>query len=148
MNDVVFWNPPEAVRASMREDARAGDIDAMYILGVLLTRDPPDLDGALTWLTQAAKAGDPEAMTSLAALLTDKVDYEFRTTVVHPLHGKEELTEVAQWLQGAKRYYLQQFRPSEQVPNEALEAPSYQEMKEYLEAVRKILPIAELRGVD
>ena len=85
---------------------------------------------------------------SIAFLKEGHVDYEFRTTVVHPLHGKEELTEVAQWLQGAKRYYLQQFRPSEQVPNEALEAPSYQEMKEYLEAVRKILPIAELRGVD
>lgn len=85
---------------------------------------------------------------SIAFLKEGRVDYEFRTTVVHPLHGKEELAEVAQWLQGAKRYYLQQFRPSDQVPNEALEAPSYQEMKAYLETVRNILPVAELRGVD
>ena len=85
---------------------------------------------------------------SIAFLKEARVDYEFRTTVVHPLHNEESLVAVARWLQGAKRYFLQQFRPSEQVPNESLTAPSYQEMQQYIEAVRKILPAVELRGVD
>lgn len=84
---------------------------------------------------------------SIALLKEGRVDYEFRTTVVKEFHGEKELSEIAHLLQGAKRYFLQQFKPSEQVPKD-LTAPTYKEMFAYLRAVKKILPIAELRGVD
>ncbi|MBQ7936799.1 MAG: anaerobic ribonucleoside-triphosphate reductase activating protein [Clostridia bacterium] len=84
---------------------------------------------------------------SIEFLKSGAVDYEFRTTVVNEFHGESELREIAKWLQGTKRYFLQQFKPSEQVPK-ALTAPTYAEMHDYLKAVREILPAAELRGVD
>ncbi|MBQ7035764.1 MAG: anaerobic ribonucleoside-triphosphate reductase activating protein [Clostridia bacterium] len=84
---------------------------------------------------------------SIDYLLTDAVDYEFRTTVVEQYHSAEEIRAIAEWIQGAKRYYLQQFKASERVPNEALSAPSYQKMQEYLQIASEIIPQTELRGV-
>ncbi len=85
---------------------------------------------------------------SVAYLKSGAVDYEFRTTVVDPLHGPEEIEALAKWLSGAKRYYLQQFRPSEQVPDERLTAPSVAAMKDYLKIAQRYIPAAALRGVD
>jgi len=38
-------------------------------------------------------------------------DYEFRTTAVPGLHSESELIQIAEWVHGSRRYYLQQFRP-------------------------------------
>lgn len=84
---------------------------------------------------------------SAAFLLTGAVDYEFRTTVVEQLHGPAEMEGISEWLAGTQRYFLQWFRPSEQVPNAALTAPSAATMEEYLKIVRKKIPAAELRGL-
>lgn len=48
---------------------------------------------------------------SVDLLCSGSVEYEFRTTVVPGLIGEPEIKEIASWLRGAKRYYLQQFRP-------------------------------------
>ncbi|MBR6792925.1 MAG: anaerobic ribonucleoside-triphosphate reductase activating protein [Clostridia bacterium] len=84
---------------------------------------------------------------SVAFLKSGAVDYEFRTTVVKELHRPEDMAAIAEWLQGAKRYFLQQFKQSEQVPNEGLTAPDYQTMQEYLQIVREKVPAAEVRGI-
>lgn len=39
-------------------------------------------------------------------------DYEFRTTVLPALHVDRDLISIGRWLQGAKKFYLQQFHPS------------------------------------
>jgi pyruvate formate lyase activating enzyme len=84
---------------------------------------------------------------SIAFLMTGAVEYEFRTTVIQQLHGPAEMETLATWLAGAKRYYLQQFKQSEQVPNQELTAPSLQTMREYLRIVQERIPAAELRGI-
>ncbi len=38
-------------------------------------------------------------------------DYEFRTTVLPALHSQKDILKIGRWLQGAKKYCLQQFRP-------------------------------------
>ena len=45
-------------------------------------------------------------------LLRGDIDYEFRTTVVKGIHTKESLIGAAKWIEGAKEYYLQQFKDS------------------------------------
>lgn len=84
---------------------------------------------------------------SVEFLKSGAVDYEFRTTVVKELHRSEDMVAIAEWLQGAKRYFLQQFKQSEQVPDEGLTAPDYQTMQDYLQIVRKKVPAAEVRGI-
>ncbi len=85
---------------------------------------------------------------SIDYLLTDVVDYEFRTTIIEQFHGPEEMDEIARRLAGAKRYFLQQFKSSERVPDGGLTPPTYQQMQDYLKIVRVHVPAAELRGVD
>ena len=52
---------------------------------------------------------------SIQFLLENNVDYEFRTTVVNKLHEKEDFLEIAKMICGAKRYFLQDFKNSENV---------------------------------
>jgi len=38
-------------------------------------------------------------------------DYEFRTTVSPKILSRRDILSIGRWLQGAKKYFLQQFRP-------------------------------------
>lgn len=81
-------------------------------------------------------------------LLSGAVDYEFRTTVVMGLHCVDSLREAAQWISGAREYYLQQFKDSGQVLNiTGLGAFNEQEMRALAEAVRPWVPSVQVRGV-
>ncbi len=62
---------------------------------------------------------------SVKLLKEDRVDYEFRTTVVPPLHSKEDILSIAKWLSPAKNYYLQNFRPEKTIN------PDFERIKPY-----------------
>ncbi len=51
-----------------------------------------------------------ENIQASTQIVRNFLDYEFRTTVVPGLHDKEDFLSIARWLEGAKKYYLQQFR--------------------------------------
>lgn len=81
-------------------------------------------------------------------LLQGDTEYEFRTTVVKGLHTKESLIEAAQWIKGAKEYYLQQFKDSgDLLKGEGLSEFNEAEMLELCDEVKKIIPAAKVRGV-
>ena len=81
-------------------------------------------------------------------LLEGRCDYEFRTTVVRGLHTKESLKGAARWIEGAKEYWLQQYKDSGNlIDPRGLASFGEAEMKELLEAVREIIPGAKLRGL-
>lgn len=48
---------------------------------------------------------------SIDIIMSSNIDYEFRTTVLPVLHTKGDILEIAKMIKGAKKYYLQQFRP-------------------------------------
>ena len=82
-------------------------------------------------------------------LLAGEVDYEFRTTVVRGLHTAESLAGAARWIEGAREYYLQQYRDSGHVLTpEGLGSFSAEEMHALADAVRPIVPTVQLRGVE
>ena len=82
-------------------------------------------------------------------LLSGAVDYEFRTTVVKGLHTRESLLEAARWIEGAREYYLQQFKDSgDVIAIEGLSAFTGEEMHALAEAVRPIVPTVRVRGVE
>lgn len=81
-------------------------------------------------------------------LLSGETDYEFRTTVVRGLHTRESIEQAAQWIAGAKEYYLQQFKDSGDVLRiEGLDAFGEEEMKDLLQAAAKYVPSVQLRGL-
>ena len=99
--------------------------------------------------TAGRKDLDLSAVTvSKDFLLSDPVDYEFRTTVVRGLHTEESLLEAADWIAGAKQWFLQQFKDSGSlIHGEGLSAYTDGEMRALLETVQKKIPAAQLRGI-
>lgn len=76
-------------------------------------------------------------------------DYEFRTTFVPQLLTKEDIVEIAHWLQGSQRFYLQQFKHDTPLLNEKLgSTPPYSKeyLHEVLEAIRPFFTSCDLRG--
>ena len=81
-------------------------------------------------------------------LLSGAVEYEFRTTVVRGLHTAESLMEAARWIEGAKEYYLQQYKDSGAIlDSTGLGAFDAEEMRALADAVRPIVPTVQVRGV-
>jgi pyruvate formate lyase activating enzyme len=80
---------------------------------------------------------------SINILKEGKVEYEFRSTIVPVLHTKADVIEMAKWIRGAKRYYLQNFRPEKTID------PEFEKIKPYpqeflLEIRNAIAPFFEV----
>ncbi len=84
---------------------------------------------------------------SIKFLMTGAVDYEFRTTVVKELHTQADIEMLAEYIGGAKRYFLQNFVDSGEILGGIL--TSY--TPETLENMRKIanrhIQNVDLRGI-
>ncbi|MGN0809426.1 MAG: anaerobic ribonucleoside-triphosphate reductase activating protein [Christensenellales bacterium] len=85
---------------------------------------------------------------SIDLIVSSGIEHEFRTTVVHELHTREDLAAIARRLTGEKRYFLQRFVDSGEILCEGMSAPTDDEMHDYLSAVREFIPTAELRGME
>ncbi len=62
---------------------------------------------------------------SIEILKVGKVDYEFRSTIVPSTHTKEDIIEIARWIKGAKKYFLQNFRAEKTIN------PKFEKIKPY-----------------
>lgn len=70
--------------------------------------------------------GETEKITETTHLIiSSSVEHEFRTTLLPDLHTKEDILKMAEQTNGAKRFFLQQFRP------ETTLDPTYQNKKPY-----------------
>lgn len=84
---------------------------------------------------------------SIKILLEGKVDYEFRTTVVKELHAPQDIEKIGETINGADKYYLQQFIDSGNLISSGYTALSKEEMSDFREISAKYVKNAELRGV-
>ena len=84
---------------------------------------------------------------SAALLMQSGVDYEFRTTLAHPLHTPADAESIGQWLSGAKRYYLQQFVDSGDLIGTGLSPLMPEEMEAMRRAVLPYIKETTLRGI-
>lgn len=84
---------------------------------------------------------------SVNFLLQGQVDYEFRTTVVSGFHTKESIADAAKWIQGAERYFLQNFIDSGCLIGEGITGVSEEEMRLFRDAAAQYIPTVELRGI-
>ena len=84
---------------------------------------------------------------TVALLLENRVDYEFRTTVVGEYHDEADFITIGQWIRGAKKYFLQQYTPRDTVPDRTLTSPSRESLEKYVSILKEYVPAAEIRGV-
>ena len=85
---------------------------------------------------------------SVELLLSDVVDYEFRTTVVDELHEPNDFEAIGSWIAGARRYFLQAFTDRDSVPFGNLHTPSKEKLTRCADIVRPYVSEVALRGVD
>ncbi|MCI5649003.1 MAG: anaerobic ribonucleoside-triphosphate reductase activating protein [Fusicatenibacter sp.] len=85
---------------------------------------------------------------SVEFLMSGTVDYEFRTTVTRELHQKAEFEAIGKWLSGAKRYFLQNYRESEQVIHPVFSGYSREQLEQFAAMLEKSISKVGIRGVD
>ncbi len=83
---------------------------------------------------------------SAATLLEGRVPYEFRTTVMRELHSPEDMAKIGQWLSGAERYFLQNYRPEGDLIVGGFTSLTPEEMQELLSEAKRYIPTAAIRG--
>ena len=84
---------------------------------------------------------------SVSYLLSGMVDFEFRTTVVDELHTEEDIENIAVWIRGAKRYFLQNFVDSGDILGDNLSAASREKLDSMRKIAEKYIDIVGVRGV-
>ncbi|MBQ3492417.1 MAG: anaerobic ribonucleoside-triphosphate reductase activating protein [Oscillospiraceae bacterium] len=96
----------------------------------------------------------PKVEEGIAYLLSGKVDYEFRTTVVAELHTEDTIEDMGHWVQGigngkkAKRWFLQAFADRDSVLFAELHAPDKEEMARFALKLKPFAEFVDLRGVE
>ena len=83
---------------------------------------------------------------SVEILKKCKVDFEFRITVVKELHSAEDFEQIGQWLRGDSKIFLQTFIDSGDLIGSGYSAHSEEDMKRFVEILKKYMPNAALRG--
>ena len=83
---------------------------------------------------------------SVEFLLSGKVDYEFRTTVVKELHTAQDIVSIARWIKGAKNYFLQSFRDSGDIIKSGFSPYADWEIETFLASILPYVPNAQIRA--
>lgn len=84
---------------------------------------------------------------SVEILKQGKIDYEFRTTVVKEYHEINDIKEIAEWINGARKYFLQNFIDSGDLIKENLSAHTKETLQIMQKAAQDIIPKVEIRGI-
>ena len=85
---------------------------------------------------------------SVRLLQRSAVDHEFRTTLVRELHSEADLDAIAAWLEGAPKYFLQNFVDSGNLIGQGYHGFSLEELRAFAERMRPHFGAVELRGVE
>ena len=81
-------------------------------------------------------------------LIGGSVDYEFRTTVTAELFEKDDFIKIGEFIKGAKRYFLQQFKDSGELIEKNFFSPCDEKtLREYAEIVAPYVQSVGIRGV-
>jgi pyruvate formate lyase activating enzyme len=80
-----------------------------------------------------------EIEETISILKEERIDYEFRTTIVPLLLDKEDIISIAQWIRPAKKYYLQQFKVENTLNPEFSKLNPYS--SEYLVEIKKSIEL-------
>lgn len=83
---------------------------------------------------------------SIDFLLSDAVDYEFRTTVAQELHTPEDIEEIAKSIKGAKKYFLQNFVDSGNIIGENLHPTDENILEKMKTKASQYVSNARIRG--
>lgn len=84
---------------------------------------------------------------SISIIMQSNVDYEFRTTVIKSQLSFEDFEKIGQMINGAKRYYMQKFVPSEILDKNLINEQTYtdEEFKNICQTIKKYVEFVDFR---
>jgi len=88
--------------------------------------------------------------TSISIIKELAIDYEFKTTIIPTLLNKEDILEIASWIKGAKRYYIQQFKndtPLISMKLRDLKPYPRGYLEEIREEIKSFFQLCDIRGI-
>ena len=86
---------------------------------------------------------------TITLIINNGIDHEFRTTILPNIHDENEVKKIAEWIKGAKRYFLQQFRPVDTTIDPAyrqLNPHSPEELRKFKNIIKEYIPKVAIRG--
>lgn len=83
---------------------------------------------------------------SVSYLLEGHIPYEFRTTMMEEFHDEESFKEIAIWIKGAKRYFLQRYIDADNCIEHGFHEVPLEKAKAFLELCKEGIPNVALRG--
>ena len=78
--------------------------------------------------------------------LTNKVDYEFRTTIIKEFHTEKDMENIGKWLKGAKKYFLQKYKDGENCIIGGYNAVDDNTANKFIKILTPYISTAKLRG--
>lgn len=87
-------------------------------------------------------------LESVDFLLSQTIDYEFRTTVVKELHTLEDFLSIREWISGCRAYYLQAYKDSSNVIKPGFSSYSKRDLDLFCMLLSETIPNVHIRGID
>lgn len=87
---------------------------------------------------------------SVESIKESGLGYEFRTTVVPGLHSREGMLEIGKWLNGSKRFFLQQFNAGMPLLDKSLEKAkpfTAEELECFAQSLKPFFKEVHVRGI-
>lgn len=84
---------------------------------------------------------------SAELLMQGKIPFEFRTTIVKEFHTPEDIEAIGKWLQGAPKYYLQNFVDSGDLIRPGLHPVDEDTLRRMADILRPYVKETALRGI-
>jgi pyruvate formate lyase activating enzyme len=87
---------------------------------------------------------------SIKIIQNSSLDYEFKTTFTPEFLTKDDIIEIGKWLEGSKKYFLQQFKNDVPLYSSKLESIipySQEELTNTLNKIKQYFESCEIRGV-
>ncbi len=85
--------------------------------------------------------------SSIDFLLSGKIPYEFRTTVVKEFHDESSFVGISSLINGAENYFLQCYTPSDNMIAGGFSAYSKEELERFADIVRPHVKNISIRGI-
>lgn len=85
---------------------------------------------------------------SVRILGSNRIPYEFRTTVVGGLHNDSDFKDIANWLPTDCNYFLQGYKDTQGIGDHQFTTPGNDDMNHYLDIVKEKIPSSSLRGIE
>lgn len=79
-------------------------------------------------------------------LLSQKDNYEFRTTIIKEYHTEENIKNIGRWIKGANKYFLQKFRNNVNCICQNLNEIEQSTAEKFVEILKGFIPNTSLRG--